>query len=118
MNNKLLQTKLSSIAHYDEELTKLHEAKEVTESTRKDLVNSLIEFVPFSAGDIITNGSRIMKVATVKSVSKWESSYTLYLEIYNVDYEGTYSLDKKRDASMDFMRMHEWAIVRSDKPQS
>lgn len=67
MNEKLLKTRLASIAHYKSESDKLSEALKITNETRNELIKSMIEFFPFNVGDIVsTNNGNFFKILKIK----------------------------------------------------
>lgn len=119
MNDKLLKTRLNSIAHYKYEIEKLNQAIEATRQTREEIIKSLIEFVPFNAEDIITNGKRIYKVSSVNSVNETYSGLVVRFEYYGVSSNGVYDDTRSRhNETIPLNDIPTWQIVRSDKAQT
>lgn len=69
MNKSLLQTRLKSIAHYNEALAQLEETRKQTASTLKDIVDSLKEFCPLQHGDIVLYEGKIYRFRDIESIS-------------------------------------------------
>lgn len=116
VNEKLLKTRLSSIEHYKNEIKKLGDALKVTKETCEENLQSLKEFLPFSAGDVLIQGNQIFLIKSISRVTddflinvtvNYADGYygcfdkterTKYLPICNPDYKIITNLfNKKKD---------------------
>lgn len=62
INKHLLQTRLKSVAHYNAEIDALNLATTATEETRLSVLNSIAEFFPYKAGDVLVLDKNIIRV--------------------------------------------------------
>lgn len=76
-NKSLFETRKKSVAHYRQQIQDLEKTRDEVGKVLSELVDSLVEFFPFTMGDIIIRDNLIIKVKTVPKVRYdcWEVSY-------------------------------------------
>lgn len=113
-NDKLLKTTLSSIAHYNEEIEKLKQALAITESTKDDLVKSLLAVCPVCQGDVLMKPD----YTTIKIRSILYAFFYQDGSIgFRVSYErhGQYSDWAGNDDNFTLKQLLEWKHVGVDE---
>ena len=103
---------MNSVNHYRDEIKNLEKAKEVTESTLKDLVDSFIEFVPFKAGDVLIIKDKVMKVDKVNGINNYSSGLTISLNVHYPNSYGGYN-NNCNGERITFKELDEIKIVYS-----
>lgn len=117
MNKKLLDTRIKSIEHYNQQIADLQATlKEVTD-VKKQVVRSLEEFCPFTEGDIICyKDEAIRKFRHVYSVS--ESSTNGLTLNFNAYRDGNYGeLSRETSGEYQFAHPDDWTILKHAKPK-
>lgn len=120
MNDKLFKVRMSSLAHYDNEIMHLNSALDVTQQTRADLIKSFIEFNPYSVGDVIAFGTQIAKISSIGDVvwKSWDPS-TLQIEckVQFPKEQGGWA-EYQRDFSIPFNKIGEnyKILIPAEKP--
>lgn len=111
MNKHLFETKLKSIEHYNSEEEKLKEALKITCSVRNELVQSLLEFFPFSEGDILFNGGRVITILKINHVNYYpkRDDISFNLDISAPSRNGYLSGSNEVKNSSESMRIGEFA---------
>jgi len=87
MNKQLFSTRIKSIIHYNAEVANLKDALKVTESTLRDVIDSIREFFPFEQGDVITDGVSILKFFEVSHINNDNDPEDIgfYIKYYKTD---------------------------------
>lgn len=78
----MLETRLASITHYTNLIMDCQEVIKTTDSTRRDILLSLIEFFPIKQGHIIYFRGRVMRVDGIDTNSIQQVGQTFHLKIY------------------------------------
>lgn len=114
MNNKhLLKTRLNSLAHYDREIERLNAAKQETEKTKSELLQSLREFLPWKPGQIIFKPGKhtdlIFRLVSFKRMYRGLDGIQAEWTVETPTHSGGW--DRETTKYFSFEDMDDWKII-------
>lgn len=117
MNNKILESRLKSISHYKNEISDLQDTIKSIKSTIDEILLDLIEFCPFTEGDIICKGDSIYLFKKVEKaiMDGYQGDPRLILSVL-ISSNSYGCMDYPIKVSYNFNDIDQWSILKHAKP--